>query len=72
MSEPDHSGPATRTRPLADEAAVVAAAASGDRSAFAQLMEHYQGACYGLAWRLLGDPDLAADATQDAFIHAYD
>jgi RNA polymerase sigma-70 factor (ECF subfamily) len=55
-----------------DEPAVVAAAASGDRTAFAQLMEHYQGACYGLAWRLLGDPDKAADATQDAFIHAYD
>jgi RNA polymerase sigma-70 factor (ECF subfamily) len=35
-------------------------------------MEHYQSACYGLAWRLLGDPDLAADATQDAFVHAYD
>ena len=34
-------------------------------------MEHYQSACYGLAWRLLGDPDQAADATQDAFIHAY-
>jgi RNA polymerase sigma-70 factor (ECF subfamily) len=34
-------------------------------------MEHYQGACYGLAMRLLGDPDQAADATQDAFIHAY-
>jgi RNA polymerase sigma-70 factor (ECF subfamily) len=44
----------------------------GDRSAFTRLMEHYQGACYGLAWRLLGDRDLAADATQDAFIHAYD
>ncbi|MGH2463500.1 MAG: RNA polymerase sigma factor [Candidatus Limnocylindria bacterium] len=72
MSEPDHSRPTTRTSPMADEAAVVAAAAGGDRSAFAQLMEHYQGACYGLAWRLLGDPDLAADATQDAFIHAYD
>ena len=43
----------------------------GDRTAFAQLMEHYQSACYGLAWRLLGDPDQAADATQDAFIHAY-
>jgi len=57
---------------MADEAAVVAAAAGGDRSAFGQLMEHYQRACYGLAWRLLGDPDLAADATQDAFIHAYD
>ena len=34
-------------------------------------MEHYQSACYGLAWRLLGDADQAADATQDAFIHAY-
>jgi RNA polymerase sigma-70 factor, ECF subfamily len=72
MSEADPSRPATRTPPLEDEAAVVAAAAGGDRSAFAQLMEHYQGACYGLAWRLLGDPELAADATQDAFIHAYD
>ena len=34
-------------------------------------MEHYQSACYGLAWRLLGNPDQAADAVQDAFIHAY-
>ena len=72
MSDPDPRPPGTRTGPLADESAVVAAAAEGDRTAFARLMEHYQGACYGLAWRLLGDPDLAADATQDAFIHAYD
>jgi RNA polymerase sigma-70 factor (ECF subfamily) len=62
----------TRTAPLPDEEAVVARAMAGDRSAFAQLMEHYQSACYGLAWRLLGDADQAADATQDAFIHAYD
>jgi RNA polymerase sigma-70 factor (ECF subfamily) len=61
----------TRTQPLPDEAAVIARAADGDRTAFTQLMEHYQGACYGLAWRLLGDADQAADATQDAFIHAY-
>ena len=72
MSDPDPSRPATRTGPLADEPVVVAAAVAGDRAAFARLMEHYQGACYGLAWRLLGDRDLAADATQDAFIHAYD
>jgi RNA polymerase sigma-70 factor (ECF subfamily) len=72
MSDPDPSRPATRTGPLADEPAVVAAAVGGDRTAFARLMEHYQGACYGLAWRLLGDRDQAADATQDAFIHAYD
>ena len=72
MSDPDPSRSAPRTGPLADEPAIVAAAVAGDRSAFARLMEHYQGACYGLAWRLLGDRDLAADATQDAFIHAYD
>lgn len=69
-TDPSRSG--TRTAPLADEAAVVARACAGDRTAFAQLAEHYQAACYGLAWRLLGDADLAADATQDALIHAYD
>jgi len=60
-----------RTPPLPDEAAVIARAAEGDRTAFAQLMEHYQSACYGLAYRLLSDADQAADATQDAFVHAY-
>ena len=71
MTEPSSATPTGRTQPLPDEAAVVAAAAGGDRAAFTRLMEHYQAACYGLAWRLVGDPDLAADATQDAFIHAY-
>ena len=66
------SPPANRTPPLPDEGALVARAVAGDRTAFAQLVEHYQRACYGLAWRLIGDRDAAADATQDAFIHAYD
>jgi RNA polymerase sigma-70 factor (ECF subfamily) len=72
MPPNDPSSPGTRTAPLPEEAAVVARAMAGDRTAFAQLMEHYQSACYGLAWRLLGDADQAADATQDAFVHAYD
>jgi RNA polymerase sigma-70 factor (ECF subfamily) len=72
MPPTDPARTGTRTAPLPDEAAVVARAMAGDRSAFAQLVEHYQSACYGLAWRLLGDADQAADATQDAFIHAYD
>jgi RNA polymerase sigma-70 factor (ECF subfamily) len=72
MPSPDPSRPGNRTQPLADEEVVVARARGGDRTAFAQLMEHYQSACYGLAWRLLGDPDQAADATQDAFVKAYD
>ena len=63
---------AGRTAPLPDEEEVIARAAAGDRGAFTQLIEHYQSACYGLAWRLLGDPDQAADAAQDAFVHAYD
>jgi RNA polymerase sigma-70 factor (ECF subfamily) len=71
MSDDSGTTPRNRTPPLPDEAAVIARAASGDRIAFTQLMEHYQSACYGLAWRLLSDADQAADATQDAFIHAY-
>ena len=71
MADAPEKTPAHRTQPLPDEVAVIARAVSGDRTAFAQLMEHYQSACYGLAWRLLHDPDQAADATQDAFIHAY-
>lgn len=71
MPQAPEATPARRTPPLPDEAAVIARAADGDRTAFTQLMEHYQSACYGLAWRLLGDPDQAADATQDAFVHAY-
>jgi len=71
MADPPAPTTGTRTQPLPDEAAVIARASDGDRTAFTQLMEHYQSACYGLAWRLLGDADQAADATQDAFIHAY-
>jgi RNA polymerase sigma-70 factor (ECF subfamily) len=71
MSDDSGTTPRNRTPPLPDEAAVIARAAGGDRTAFTQLMEHYQSACYGLAWRLLSDADQAADATQDAFIHAY-
>jgi RNA polymerase sigma-70 factor (ECF subfamily) len=72
MPNDDPGRQGNRTPPLPDEPAVVARAMEGDRGAFAQLMEHYQSACYGLAWRLLGDAELAADATQDAFLHAYD
>jgi RNA polymerase sigma-70 factor (ECF subfamily) len=72
MPTDDPGRQGNRTPPLPDEADVVARATAGDRGAFAQLMEHYQSACYGLAWRLLGDAEQAADATQDAFVHAYD
>lgn len=34
-------------------------------------MERYQEAAYNLAYRLLGDRERAADATQEAFLSAY-
>ena len=75
MSELDPTDPAaargSRTAPIDGEEELVRRAMAGDRTAFSRLMEHYQSACYGLAWRLLGNPDQAADAVQDAFIHAY-
>lgn len=71
MAEPDRAEVSQRARPLDDEAAILSRAVAGDRSAFARLAEHYQSACYGLALRLIGDPDTALDATQDALVHAY-
>src|SRR3990170_4703874 len=71
MAEAPATTTAGRTPPLPDEAAVIVRAADGDRTAFAQLMEHYQSASYGIAWRILGDPAPAADATQDAVLHAH-
>jgi len=55
----------------ADDHALIARSQQGDRRAFNGLVERYQSAAYALALRMLGDPDLAADVTQDAFFSAY-
>lgn len=49
----------------------VAAAKRGDRAAFNQLVLAYQELAYNVAWRLVGDADLAADVTQEAFLSAF-
>jgi len=49
----------------------VASAKRGDASAFNELVAVYQDLCYSVAYRLVGDPDAAADVTQDAFWSAY-
>jgi len=54
-----------------DERALVVAARQGDVEAFNQLILIYQGMVYNLAYRILGDPDAAADATQEAFLSAF-
>lgn len=62
--------PAPSASDLSD-ADAVARARNGDHEAFRVLVERYQGRAYGLAARILGDPDQARDAVQDGFLKAY-
>jgi RNA polymerase sigma-70 factor, ECF subfamily len=55
----------------ADENALVEAAQCGELSAFNTLISAYQQQAYGIAYRILGDADSAADAMQDSFIKIY-
>ena len=48
--------------------ALVARYRNGDRSAFARLVEKYQGPLYNAAFRVLGNPDDALDTTQAVFL----
>lgn len=54
-----------------DETALIHDAQRGDLDAFNRLVLAYQTALYNTALRILGDEDLAADATQEAFISAF-
>jgi RNA polymerase sigma-70 factor (ECF subfamily) len=54
-----------------DEPALIRDAQHGDLDAFNALVLAYQDIVYNTALRILGDEDLAADASQDAFISAF-
>ena len=56
---------------MMDEAALIQAAQHGDLDAFNRLILVYQDLLYNQAYRLMGDGDSAADATQEALISAY-
>lgn len=68
-----NSPPGARLGDLApvNETDLIAASKQGDTAAFNQLVWAYQERAYNLAYRMLGDRDLAADATQEAFLSAY-
>src|SRR5690606_3195867 len=53
-----------------DEGSLIARARAGDRGAQDLLVGRYLRDVYGAALRILGDPDLAQDAAQDAFVNA--
>jgi RNA polymerase sigma-70 factor (ECF subfamily) len=54
-----------------DEVALIKQAKNGDVTAFNRLVLEYQQAVYNVAYRIMGEPQAAEDATQDAFIRAY-
>lgn len=54
-----------------EELRLVAAAQRGDVESFNALVRLYEGRVYNLSYRMLGDVDSAADASQDAFLAAY-
>jgi RNA polymerase sigma-70 factor (ECF subfamily) len=54
-----------------EEQRLISAAQAGDLDSFNQIVRLYETRVYNLCYRMLGDPDVAADATQDTFIAAF-
>lgn len=53
------------------EQEIIGRVLGGDRSAFAGLVEKYQGPIFNLAYRMTGTREDADDLTQETFIRAY-
>jgi len=55
-----------------DETALIQDALDGNLDAFNGLVLHYQDLAYNVAYRIMGESGAAGDATQEAFISAYE
>lgn len=56
---------------MGNETELVQQAQAGDRNAFGELVLRHQTGVINVVYRLCGDPALAEDAAQDAFIQAW-
>ena len=54
-----------------DERDLIRQCQKGDVQAFRHLVERYEDRIYGLACSILGDPEAARDAAQEAFVRVY-
>jgi RNA polymerase sigma-70 factor (ECF subfamily) len=54
-----------------EEQRLISAAQRGDVESFNALVRMYEGRVYNLGFRMLGDTDSAADASQEAFLSAF-
>ena len=54
-----------------DESQLIAKAKAGNKEAFSELVEKYQKPVFSVCYRMLGTPTAAEDASQEAFIRAY-
>ncbi len=54
-----------------EEQHLIESAQRGDVDSFNQLVRLYEMRVYNVCYRMLGDPDAAADTAQDTFISAY-
>ncbi len=54
-----------------DEVALIREAKKGNINSYNRLVMHYQQMVYNVAYRIMGEPQSAEDATQEAFISAY-
>ena len=54
-----------------DDAALIQHTLAGDETAFASLVRKYQRQVHALAWRKIGDFQIAEDITQETFLQVY-
>jgi RNA polymerase sigma factor (sigma-70 family) len=57
---------------IQDDGTLVAAVQAGDSAAYGELFERYQKKIYNFCYGILGNPEDARDATQDAFVRVFE